>query len=40
MDRWRSAPAVPKQIFLYPLHRRWRQQLCGAEDGALFQEAP
>jgi hypothetical protein len=39
MDRWRSTPAVPKQIFLYPLHRRWRQQLCGAEDGALSQEA-
>lgn len=33
MDRWRRAPAVPKQIFLYPLHRHWRQRLCGALDG-------
>jgi hypothetical protein len=40
MDRWRSTPAVPKQIFLYPLHHRWRQQLCAAEDGALSREAP
>jgi hypothetical protein len=39
MDRWRSTQAVPKQIFLYPLHRRWRQQLCGAEDGGLSPEA-
>jgi len=39
MDRWRSAPAVPKQIFLYPLHRRWRQQLCSAETGWLSPEA-
>jgi hypothetical protein len=39
MDRWRTTPAVPKQIFLYPLHRRWRQQLCGAEDGGLASEA-
>lgn len=39
MDRWRSTPVVPKQIFLYPLHRRWRQQLCHAEVDALSQEA-
>jgi hypothetical protein len=39
MDRWRSTPIVPKQIFLYPLHRRWRQQLCHAEVNALSQEA-
>lgn len=31
MDRWRSTPIVPKQIFLFPLHRHWRQRLCGAE---------
>lgn len=29
MDRCRNTPPVPKQIFLYPLNRRWRQQLCG-----------
>ena len=39
MDRWRSTQAVPKQIFLYPLHRRWRQQLCGTQDGGLPPEA-
>ena len=39
MDRWRSTQAVPKHIFLYPLHRRWRQQLCGAQDGGLPPEA-
>jgi hypothetical protein len=31
MDTTRSASVVPKQIFLYPLHRHWRQRLCGAE---------
>jgi hypothetical protein len=30
MDSGRNAPLVPKQIFLYPLHRRWRQRLCSA----------
>jgi Domain of unknown function (DUF4338) len=40
MDRWRSTPAVPKQIFLYPLHPHWRQQLCGGEGDTLSQEAP
>jgi hypothetical protein len=30
MDRWGRAQGVPKQIFLYPLHRRWRQRLCAA----------
>jgi hypothetical protein len=39
MDRWRRAPGVPKQIFLYPLHRHWRQRLCGAGEGGLLQEA-
>jgi uncharacterized protein DUF4338 len=29
MDRWRRAQGVPKQIFLYPLHGRWRERLCG-----------
>lgn len=40
MDGWRNTPTVPKQIFVYPLHRDWRQQLCSAEAGALSQEAP
>jgi hypothetical protein len=39
MDRWRRTPSVPKQIFLYPLHRHWRQRLCGAGDGGLLREA-
>jgi hypothetical protein len=30
MDRARQAATVPKQIFLYPLHRHWRQRLCAA----------
>ena len=30
MDTARNAPLVPKQIFLYPLHRRWQQRLCNA----------
>jgi hypothetical protein len=30
MDRSHQAVPVPKQIFLYPLHRRWRQRLCTA----------
>jgi hypothetical protein len=28
MDREHLAPVAAKQIFLYPLHRRWRQRLC------------
>jgi hypothetical protein len=28
MDRSRQAEGSPKKIFLYPLHRLWRQQLC------------
>ncbi len=28
MDRSRQAQGICKQIFLYPLHRRWREQLC------------
>ena len=31
MDRAHSAEVVPKQIFLFPLHRHWRQRLCAAE---------
>lgn len=40
MDRLHQAQVVPKQIFLYPLHRHWRQRLCGARPGGLLQEAP
>jgi hypothetical protein len=32
MDRAGRAQGIPKQIFLYPLHRRWRQRLCAASD--------
>ena len=39
MDRWRQVECVPKQIFLYPLHRHWRQRLCGAADSGLLPEA-
>jgi Domain of unknown function (DUF4338) len=39
MDRWRQAQVVPKQIFLYPLHRHWRQRLCDGPDSELTQEA-
>lgn len=28
MDRFHDTARVPKQIFLYPLHRHWRQRLC------------
>jgi hypothetical protein len=35
MDRTHSAPLVPKHIFLYPLHRRWCQSLCGADSQSL-----
>lgn len=31
MDRSRRAAGVPKQIFLFPLHRHWRQRLCATE---------
>jgi hypothetical protein len=30
MDRSGRAQGIPKQIFLYPLHRHWRQRLCAA----------
>ena len=30
MDRAGRAQGIRKQIFLYPLHRRWRQRLCTA----------
>jgi hypothetical protein len=30
MDRAHRAAVVPKQIFLFPLHRHWRQRLCAA----------
>jgi hypothetical protein len=39
MDRGGDAPLVPKQIFLYPLHRRWRERLCDARHGGLAREA-
>ena len=29
MDRAHRAEVAPKQIFLFPLHRHWRQRLCG-----------
>jgi hypothetical protein len=29
MDRSGRAQGIAKQIFLYPLHRRWRERLCG-----------
>jgi len=35
MDRTHRAQLVPKYIFVYPLHRHWRQRLCGAPDGLL-----
>jgi hypothetical protein len=38
MDRSHLASVTPKQIFLYPLHRHWRQRLCGIHDHGLFQE--
>ena len=28
MDRSRKAQGVRKHIFLFPLHRRWRERLC------------
>lgn len=31
MDRAHRAAGAPKQIFLFPLHRHWRQRLCAAE---------
>jgi len=31
MDRSHRRAEVPKQIFLFPLHRHWRQRLCAAE---------
>lgn len=31
MDRSHRAGTAPKQIFLFPLHRHWRQRLCAAE---------
>jgi hypothetical protein len=30
MDRAHRAAVAPKQIFLFPLHRHWRQRLCTA----------
>jgi hypothetical protein len=35
MDRSHQTVNVPKQIFLYPLHRRWRQRLCTASPAEL-----
>jgi hypothetical protein len=31
MDREHRAPVAAKQIFLYPLHRHWRQRLCAGD---------
>jgi hypothetical protein len=31
MDRTHAAALVRKHIFVYPLHRRWRQRLCGSD---------
>jgi hypothetical protein len=33
MDRFHNIGSVPKQIFLFPLHRQWRQRLCGNQPG-------
>lgn len=33
MDRLHRAALPPKQIFLYPLHRRWRRRLCDPASG-------
>jgi hypothetical protein len=38
MDRLHLGSLTPKQIFLYPLHRHWRQQLCGDHDQQRLQE--
>ena len=35
MDRSGHAQGIRKQIFLYPLHRRWRQRLCTAPPAEL-----
>jgi len=31
MDRAHRVEVSPKRIFLFPLHRHWRQRLCAAE---------
>jgi hypothetical protein len=36
MDSTHQSQGVPKQIFLYPLHRRWRERLCGGGTGRLL----
>ena len=36
MDRTREAQGVPKQIFLYPLHRRWRERLCAGANAKVL----
>jgi hypothetical protein len=36
MDRQGRAQGIPKQIFLYPLHRRWRQRLCATSSPELL----
>jgi Domain of unknown function (DUF4338) len=38
MDRSHQTQVVPKQIFLYPLHRRWRERLCGGGENKPLQE--
>lgn len=38
MDREHAAPGARKQIFLYPLHRHWRQRLCRGGNSEPLQE--
>jgi hypothetical protein len=38
MDRSHLASVTPKQIFLCPLHRHWRQRLCDSRGSELLQE--
>jgi hypothetical protein len=38
MDREHLSPVAAKQIFLYPLHRHWRQRLCAGDREFLRRE--
>ena len=40
MDRSHLVSVGPKQIFLYPLHRHWRQRLCGDHAQGRLRQAP
>lgn len=40
MDREHRTPLSRKQIFLYPLHRHWRQRLCRVEECVRQKEEP